>query len=161
MNLTLTRVSLLASAAFFSSSPLLYAETKTHAQKVELVPMTPQPDFWSKKAKLLTYRCKDMRLQVRSKVSPSTEYNVSSGLFNEKDCKETVKSLETKGCFCDEGALKCLETEKIEPVGIVCPTGFFCFEFRGEKVGLIRVKEIGNHFTRQACMKEFNELDRD
>lgn len=148
---------------FLGMKPTAHGESPAKEQVVPLrqEKVEKEPPFWSKEAKLISYRCKDLKLEARSRISPSVTFNLSTGLFNEKDCKETVKNIETKGCFCDDGLLKCLEQEKIEPVGIICPTGFICFEFRGKKTGIIKVKDIGNHFTRQACSKELVELERD
>lgn len=80
--------------------------------------------------------------------------------FNERDCKESVKALESKGCFYDDADLNCLETETFEPVGIACPMGFYCFLWKGKKTGVLRVKTLGNHITRQACEKELADVKR-
>ncbi len=152
--------SLLVLPAFQSA---IFATDKESVKEptAQQVPLESDAAFWSKSAKLISYRCKDLKLEARSRINPSVTFNLSQGLFNEKDCKLTVKQVETKGCFCDDAILKCLESEKIEPIGIVCPMGFFCFEFRGKKTGVIRVKELGNHYTRSACEKEFAALERD
>ena len=107
------------------------------------VPLELMPDFWSKEAKLLSYRCK-----------------VSESVMSEATCHSTVKAIQSKGCFCDGGVLKCIETEKIEPWGFVCASPYLCMPFRGEQVGVLRVKDIGNFFTPQSCQKELDELER-
>ncbi|NBO38328.1 hypothetical protein EBU99_07070 [bacterium] len=124
------------------------------------VPLELMPDFWSKEAKLLSYRCKDLKLIVRSRISPSIEYKVSESVMSEATCHSTVKAIQSKGCFCDGGVLKCIETEKIEPWGFVCASPYLCMPFRGEQVGVLRVKDIGNFFTPQSCQKELDELER-
>lgn len=139
----------------------LFAAHGIAAPKAQVVPTKPQPAFWTKEAKLLSYRCKNMKLEVRSRISPSTTYDLSSGMFNEKDCKKSVAALEKKGCFCDDADLKCVETEKIEPKGFACAGLLYCFAWEGESVGILRVKTLGNHVTRGACEKELADLDRE
>ena len=125
-----------------------------------LIPLQPQPAFFSPAAGLVQFRCKDFKLTARSRISPSITYPISEGPFNEKDCKSSQKSLQEKGCFCDEDELKCLETKKIEPLGIACPSPFLCFELRGEKKGLFKIVSLGRFVTRKACEAELQDLER-
>jgi hypothetical protein len=165
-NLFVTMFSLVAMEQHALANPKTPAKeelsTKSKAGP-QIVPLTAQPKFWSKEAKLISYRCKDMKLEARSRISPSTVYKLTSdkALFNERDCKESVKTLESKGCFCDDRVLKCLESVKVQPLDIVCPTQFICFQFLGNQLGVIEVKEIGDHTTREKCEQELADLERD
>lgn len=130
--------------------------------RVQLVPLVAQPQFWSAEAKLLSYKCVDSvkRLEVRSRISPSTVYAITTGLFNSHDCQSAVDSLRKKGCFCDDRVLKCLETAEMKPLGFVCSGAYMCFKFETEKIGVVETKIIQDAITRNQCEKELNELER-
>jgi hypothetical protein len=117
-------------------------------------------EFWSKKSGILKYKCKDMKLFAQSKFNPGTQVLLSDGPFNPKDCKSSVKSLENNGCFCDEGKLRCMETERVEPAAYLCNSDLKCLVFEGQKKGILKIADVGDHITRQKCEEELKEVSR-
>jgi hypothetical protein len=101
-----------------------------------------------------------MELHAQSRFSPSTRFLLSKGPFNAKDCSTAVESLESKGCFCDEAKLTCLEMERIEPATYLCNGDLKCLVFEGKKKGVLKVVMVGDHITRKKCELELADVER-
>lgn len=156
MNKTLQTLSLpLLLGALLAAAPKTTpTPTKTPAPlQVQKVPFKKKPAFWSPKADLMKFSCGDLKLRAFSTHDKTVEFILTEEIFNEADCKKSVKELQTTGCFCDDADLKCLKTEEVEPKAIVCNNSF-CLKLEGESYGKLQVVNLGNFITRQACEKE-------
>jgi hypothetical protein len=125
-----------------------------------VVPVEPEKEFWSRRSRLLKYRCDDFKLLAQSRITPSVRFTLSEGPFNAKDCTAAIASLHDKGCFCDEAKLRCLETERVEPEAFLCSGDLRCIVFRGKKKGIVRIANVSDHITRAQCEKELGEVER-
>ena len=124
------------------------------------VPLDEKEDLWKPEHKVIKFRCKDMKFFAQSYRDPKIQFPLSSGLVNSENCKKSTSELESQGCFCDEGLLKCLESQKQQPWGVLCPTGFLCYELVGKKSAVFKLSQVGNYYTRKACEAELKELPR-
>lgn len=139
---------------FVSPKPLAFSQASV------AVPMDSSSQLWKPSKKIIKFRCKDFKLFAQSLKDPKITFPLAPGLVSEENCKKSIKELEDKGCFCDEGSLRCLEAQSSQPWGVVCPTGFLCYEIHGKRQAFFKVSELGNHYTRQACEKELKETTR-